>query len=138
MRIDRLESHVAEMFNMSLREFIREKIEQDNLCDYEIAGTLNVSNATIGKLRRDYGLKRTNGFVRRFEKNYGKGSVKTFRRMIDNPHSTLTHVAEHFGFSRENARLVYRKIYGVPYTQAHKKKQALKRKALSPEQRRLS
>ena len=128
MRIDRLETHEEEMFNMSLGEFIREKIERENLYDYEIARILNVSNEIIGKLRKDYGIKKATHFVRRFEENYGHGSIATFKRTIENPHATLTDVAGYFGFSRENARLVYKKIYGFPYTETHKRKQEIKRR----------
>jgi hypothetical protein len=116
------------MFNMSLGEFIREKIERENLYNYEIARILNVSNVIIGKLRKDYGIKRVNHFVRRFEEDYGHGSVATFKQIIEKPHSTLTDVAGYFGFSRENARLVYKKIYGFPYTETYKRKLEIKKR----------
>jgi hypothetical protein len=37
-------------------------------------------------------------------------------------------VARHFGFSRENARRVYKEIYGIPYTELLQKKKEARRK----------
>jgi hypothetical protein len=77
-------------------------------------------------------------FLRRFEETHGKDSVGTFRDMIEQPFSTLVDVARHFGFSKENARLVYRKMYGVPYTELlQKKKEARRRRREKLRQKRL-
>ena len=78
--------------------------------------------------REFYETKRQGRFFKRFENNYGHGSVDTFKEMIEGSYSTLADVARYFGFSREYARLVYKKIYGFPYTETHKKKLETKRK----------
>lgn len=58
-------------------------------------------------------------FMHRFEQKYGRGAVKRFMRLVEDPGSSLADVGRHFGFSRENARRVYQKIYGKPYTEAY-------------------
>ncbi|MEA3427620.1 MAG: helix-turn-helix transcriptional regulator [Thermodesulfobacteriota bacterium] len=125
-----LEAHIKEQFNMGLYEFIKQKVEKENLYDYELAGILNVDRALIGKLKKVFIIEKAAGFPRRFEQTYGAGAVERFKKIIENPDSTLVDVAGHFGFSREYARQVYKKIYGYPYTEAFQNKLlARKRKA---------
>jgi len=58
--------------------------------------------------------------------------VKKFKKIIENPDNSLAGVARHFGFSREYARQVYKKVYGYPYTEAFQNKlQLRKRKMLA-------
>lgn len=119
----RAKENVAGQFGMDLHDFIKCKSEEESFYDYEIAGMLNVRPSYIGRLRSIYGIKRTNGFSRRFERTYGKGAMVTFKKMIEDQDKSLSDVARHFGFSRQNAWLVYKKIYGCPYTNAYRKKQ---------------
>ena len=123
----KIESRVKEQYGMSLYEFIKQKIEVETLHDYEIASSLGISSSTVGRLRRLFGIGRTNGFARRFERTYGKGAIETFKRIISDTDNSLADVARHFQFSRENARRIYKRIYGCPYTEAHKKKQLERR-----------
>ena len=117
-----LETYVKEQFNMGLYEFVKQKVEKDNLYDYELAGILNVNRAFIGKLRKTFVIEKSAKFSRQFERIYGAGAVERFKKIIENPDNTLVYVARHFGFSREYARQVYKNIYGCPYTQAFKNK----------------
>ena len=78
--------------------------------------------------REFHDAKRQKRFLKRFEDNYGQGSLDIFKEIIEDTYSTLADIARYFGFSRENARLLYQKIYGFPYTIAHKKKLEEKRK----------
>ncbi|MBW1745824.1 MAG: hypothetical protein JRJ25_05730 [Deltaproteobacteria bacterium] len=58
--------------------------------------------------------------------------MKKFKKIIENPDNSLAGVARHFGFSREYARQVYKKVYGYPYTEAFQNKlQLRKRKMLA-------
>jgi AraC-like DNA-binding protein len=124
-----LEIAVRARSGMDLPEFVRCKVEGEGLCDYEVAHLLNVDAASIGRLRKAYGIERANAFPRRFESTYGKGALETFKKIIEKPEKTLADVARHFGFSREYARQVFKKVYNVPYTQMHGKK-IIKRKRL--------
>ena len=123
-----LESYVQVEFGTDLYGFIKQKAQIEGLYDYEIASLLEVSDSMITKLRNAYGIKRVDGFSRRFDRRYGKGSVEKFKKMIENVDSTLTEIGKHFGFSKEYARQVYKKIYGTPYTEAFKKKRQIKKK----------
>jgi hypothetical protein len=101
---------------------MKQKVEKDALYDYEIAKLLRVSRGQMGKLRRELGINRSDGFLARFERKYGKGSVSQFRNMIEDPNISLSDVGNCFGFSREYARQVYREIHGFPYTIAYTRK----------------
>jgi len=120
--------HEINRSSPGLYEFIKHKVEVENLYDYEVATTLKVSNAFIRRLRKTFRIQKANGFFRRFERTYGTGSIDRFKRMIEDPRNSLSDVAKHFGFSRENARIVYQKIYGYPYTIAYKKKLQIRRR----------
>ncbi len=133
-----LEQDVQQRFGMGLYEFIKEKAGVDMLHDYEIARILKVNQSRICKLRRDYGIKRAKGFFRRFERTYGTGAVETFKKLIERPEASLTDVGEHFGFTREYARHVYKKIFGRPYTEAYRRKRFLKHKKRLAEKRNKS
>lgn len=127
-----LEAYVKEQFNMELYKFIKQKVEVENLYNYELACILNVNGSLIGKLKKTFEIKKAAKFLRRFERTYGAGAVKKFKKIIENPDNSLAGVARHFGFSREYARQVYKKVYGYPYTEAFQNKlQLRKRKMLA-------
>ena len=124
---NRLEAYVKERFDVDLHLFFRQKIEGESLYDYEIAKMLNVSTTSVRKLRNAFGIKRVNGFSRRFEIIYGKGAVEKFKNLIEDKNNSLTDVGKQFNFTREYARQVYQKLYGYSYTETYKRKQELKR-----------
>lgn len=134
----KLESYVKGRFGMDLCEFIKQKVEVEALHDYEIAYILEVSKSFVRRLRNTFGVKRANGFTRRFERTYGKGAVDTFKKMIEDPDNSLTDVGKHFEFSREYARQVYNKIYGCSYTEAHKRKRLTRKIKRVADRRRKS
>jgi len=113
---------------MDLYGFIKQKAQVDGLYDYEIASLLEASDSMITKLRNAYGIKRINGFSRRFDRRYGKGSVEKFKKMVENPDSTLAETGRYFGFTKEYARQVYKRLYGSAYTEAFKRKRLVKKK----------
>ncbi|RLF32358.1 MAG: hypothetical protein DRN08_06730 [Thermoplasmata archaeon] len=131
-----LEVCIKDSFGMDLYEFMKRKVESESLHDYEIANILNnadgklcaVAPRVIGQLRNELGIRRANGFSRRFEIIYGTGAIDTFKEMIEDVDSSLSDVGKYFGFSREYARQVYKKIYGCPYTEAHERKRAARRR----------
>lgn len=124
----KLHVYVKERFGMDLYEFIKQKVEVDTLHDYEIASILNVSTLSIGRWRKIYEIKKVDGFSRGFKHTYGEGALETFKKVIENPYSTLADVGRYFGFTREYARHVYKKIYGRSYTKAHKRKLVVRKK----------
>ena len=123
----KIESRVKDRYGMSLYGFIKQKVEAEALHDSEIASCLGVSTSSIGRFRRLYGIGKTDGFARRFERTYGKGAIEMFKHIISDTDNSLAGVARHFQFSRENARRIYEKIYGYPYTETHRKKQRKRR-----------
>jgi len=52
MTTTQLETYVKDQFNMELYEFIKHKVERENLYDYELATILNVDRPFIGKMRK--------------------------------------------------------------------------------------
>ncbi|MCP4576834.1 MAG: hypothetical protein GY846_11175 [Deltaproteobacteria bacterium] len=115
-------------FGMDLNGFVKRKIEEDGVWDYEVADMLQVKHHHIGLLRRRLGLDRTKGFAGRFDRKYGPGAVRRFKEIIENPGKNLTDAGDSFGFSREYARQVYQKLYGCSYGENHGKLKILKKK----------
>jgi hypothetical protein len=82
----------------------------------------------IKSLKKIHRIEKPDHFFERFEEKYGKGSIATFRKIIEDSQATLAEVGRHFGFSREYARLLYQKIYGFPYTETLREKREVLRK----------
>ena len=127
MIVERLEPYVQKKFGLSVYEFMKQKVEAESLYQYEIADLLNLNVKKVAQLSRHFGLRKKNGFKRRFNLKYGTGAVNVFKTMIENTENSLSDVGRHFGFSREYARQVYKNLYGYPYTETHKRKQFLKK-----------
>jgi len=127
MKKTELESYVKMSFNMTIKDFMKQRVESDGLVDREIANILDVSIPTARNLRKRYGIKRADSSLRRFERSYGPEAVRRFKCIIEDSSSSLADVGRHFGFTRENARWIYKKIYRSPYTEAYKKKILLRR-----------
>ncbi|MBW1706884.1 MAG: AraC family transcriptional regulator [Deltaproteobacteria bacterium] len=128
-----LERDIKLRFNMDLCHFFRNKIDKENLFDYEIAHILNVNRKWIARLKDACGAIKGSKFTRRFERVYGPGSVDKFKKLVGDRDNSLSDVARQFGFSREYARQVYKKIYGRPYTEVYKKKRKAKEKRRNAE-----
>jgi hypothetical protein len=121
------ESYVKRSFHLTLKDFMKQRVEGDGFFDREIVDTLHVSIPTVRTLRKEYGMKRADSSLRRFESTYGPGAVRRFKDIIEDPCASLADVGRSFGFTRKNARRIYHKIYGSPYTEAHQKKMLLRR-----------
>jgi hypothetical protein len=127
MNNQKLEAYVKTSFNMPMQDFIKQMVQVKGLFDREIAEMLNISIRSVWNIRKEYGLKKTGISLRRFEKRYGPNAMAEFKAIIKNPSSSLADVGRHFGFSRENARQIYKKIYGKPYSETYKKKVLIRR-----------
>ncbi len=122
---------IKQRFNMDLCDFIKSRVYDEKLYDYEISQLLHVSKGLVSSLRKLCGTKKANAFTRRFERIYGTGAVGRFKRLIEDEDNSLSDVGRAFRFSREYARQVYEKIYGYPYARIHRKKlEARKKKQL--------
>lgn len=122
MKKTQLESFVKRSFHMTVRDFMKQKVEKDGLTDREISHILHIHWSIVGNLRRQFGLKKPHPFFRHFERSYGPGAVRRFRAIIEDPSTSLADVGRSFGFTRETARQIYQKIYGFPYTEAYRQK----------------
>jgi hypothetical protein len=123
-----LESYVQVQFGTDLYGFIKQKAQVEGLYDHEIASLLKVNRSTVVKWRRAYGIKKADAFKRRFGRKYGKGSLEKFKKMAKDPDTTLTDIGKHFGFSKQYASEVYKKIYGSAYRKTLKKKRQIRNK----------
>ena len=133
---NQLEASVKEQFGMGLHAFVKKIVEEESLYDYEIASLLNIKPSFFVRLRSSIGINRSKGFSRRFENTYGRGAVEKFKRLIEDPGNSLADVGNCFGFSRQNAWLVFKKIYGCPYTETYKRKAAIiKQKNHAPQRK---
>jgi hypothetical protein len=78
-----LETYVKDRFGVGLCRYLEQKVEEENLHDYEIASTLNVCGASISKYRKACGLKKANGFSRRFLHEFSWIYMYCFFRKLD-------------------------------------------------------
>ena len=127
MNTKKLEAYITNSFNMTVKDFMRQMVEIKGLVDKEIAEMLNVSIRSVWNIRKEYGLKKAVISLRRFEKRYGPNAITRFKTIIEDPSSSLADVGRHFGFTRENARQIYKKIYGCPYSETYRKKIIIRR-----------
>lgn len=127
MKKKKLEAYITNSFNMNVEDFMRQMVEINGLVDKEIAEMLNVSIRSVWNIRKEYRLRKTGITLRRIERRYGPNAISRFKTIIEDPSSSLADVGRHFGFSRENARQIYKKIYGRPYTKTDKKKMLIRR-----------
>ena len=95
-----------------LERFIREKVEKEAWTDAQIAEALNLGTSTISHWRNDFGIRPADKFKRKFKEKYGENAIQEFMNLVENQ-KTLRDISEHFGFTREYARQVYVKIYGM-------------------------
>jgi len=84
-----LESHAQDHFGISHYDFIGCRTKVKSLRDYETAKILNVNSALTGRLRKEFGIKRVDGFSMRFRHTYGKDALAEFQEIIEMPDTSL-------------------------------------------------
>ena len=100
-----------------IESFIREKVEIETLSDAQIAGLLNVSQATVTHWRNKFNIKPADKFKRKFKEKYGQDALECFDMLVKN-RETLQRIASFFGFNRQYAGRVYHKLYnGSSYSE---------------------
>jgi len=93
-----------------IEQFIRTKVEQEQLGDAQIAQLLHVGASTASHWRNKFHIKPAEKFGRKFQEKYGVDALECFDMIICRGGS-LREVATYFGFTREYARQVYQKLY---------------------------
>lgn len=119
---EQLDPYVKAQHGLTLYEFMKKKIEAESLYLYEVAELLNLNVAKVSRLSKRFGIRNKNGFKKRFTNKYGTDAVPKFKNMVEESETSLAEVGRRFGFSREYARQVYKKIYGFEYTETYMKK----------------
>ena len=94
----------------NLERFLREKVEVERLADYQIAQILNVGTTTVFNWRHKFRIPPADKFERKFREKYGRNAIRIFQKMVED-NATFREIGDHFGFSREYARQVYRKLF---------------------------
>ncbi len=105
----------------SIEETLRENVERLGLCDHEIAQKLNVGTTTINCWRNRFNIKPADKFHWRFREKYGQIAEQEFRELVEQGVS-LQEIGRRFGFSREYARQVHQKLYGMSYREFAKRR----------------
>ncbi len=98
----------------TIERILRESVEHQGMCDHEIAEMLKVGTTTVNCWRNRFKIKPAEKFHRRFREKYGEVAEQRFRKLIEQGMS-LQGIGRQFGFSREYARQVHRKLYGMSY-----------------------
>jgi len=93
-----------------IEQFLRTKVETEQLSDREMPLVLQVSPSTVTHWRHKLHIPPADKFTRRFQAKYGPEALACFDRMRRQG-ATLQALAHQFGFSREYARQVCNKLY---------------------------
>ena len=119
-------AHRETATDTAVEGFVRRTVDVRAPPDRDIADRYKVS-LTVRQRRKRYQRKRVDSPLGLFEQRYGPDAVRRFQSIIEDPCSSLADVGRQFGFTRENARQSYEKIYGFLYTETHKRKILLRR-----------
>jgi len=129
-----LKRHIEAHFGMGIEDFIRYHHQVKLQTHAEIAESLNVSPAMIARLRKQFGINRADGFQRRFQEKYGEDVLEVFQETVEGQGASLSDVARHFGFSRQYASDLYKKIHGRRLREARRAKELTEQKESEPYQ----
>ena len=127
MRKMHLKAHRETATDTALEDFVRPTVDVRGSPDRDSADTYKVRLPTVSWRRKRYQRKSVGSPLGLFEQRYGPDAVKKFQSIIEDPCSSLADVGRQFGFTRENARQTYEKIYGFSHTVTHKRKILLRR-----------
>ncbi|MEK7082372.1 MAG: helix-turn-helix domain-containing protein [Patescibacteria group bacterium] len=101
-----------------IEQFLREKVEYEGFTDAQIASLLDVGVSTVCHWRNKFNIKPADKFPGHFKEKYGPDAIDFFHAMVRNG-GMLMEIAGYFGFSREYARRVFVKLYGMSFTEYH-------------------
>jgi Mn-dependent DtxR family transcriptional regulator len=107
-----------------IEQFLRAKVEMEQLSDREMALVLQVSPSTVTHWRHKFHIQPADKFTRKFQEKYGPDALECLDRMRSQ-HATLRAIARHFGFSPEYARQVSNKLY-PDSSRAHRRKRTVR------------
>ena len=93
-----------------IESFIRDGVNKGET-DQKMAIRLGVGTTTIAQWRKRFEIEPANKFPVHFRKEYGPDALESLRSLVERK-ATLREIANFFGFSRENARLVKNKLRG--------------------------
>src|SRR5215813_7273546 len=92
-----------------IEQFLRAKVETEQLGDQEIALALQVSLSTVTYWRHKLHIPPADKFTRKFQAKYGPDALERVKRMRRQG-ATRQAIARQFGFSKEYARQVCNKL----------------------------
>jgi hypothetical protein len=123
MTMQGLEFYMESTYDMELQEVVQQKFEMPPHDDHEIYNIPYAKPWKIKTCQNAFEIKKEKKFSRRFERRYGIGALETFKKIVENPENSLADSGRYFGFTREYARYVYKKVYGCSYAELHRNKQ---------------
>ena len=127
MRKRHPKGHRETASDTALDGFVRRTADVRAQPDRDIADRYKLTLPTVRQGRRRYQRKGVDSPLGLFKQRYGPDAIRRFQGIIEDPYSSLADVGRQFGFTRENARQIYEKIYGFSYTETYKKKILLRR-----------
>jgi hypothetical protein len=109
-------------------DFIHQRVESkgiDPMIVIELMKKSDWNNSSLWNQNAPSPYSKT---LQKLEKKYGLDVIRVFQWLIEYPFITLQDVGDFFGFTRENTRLIFKKIYGFPYSLLYARKLGFQKK----------
>lgn len=105
----------------TLEAEIRRRVAQGE-SDATIGRALGLAASTVWNWRQRFGIPPADTFPRNFETTYGPGALEAFAQLYRQGW-TYQELGAHFGFTRQNAQLIARKVALPPRRRARRRDQ---------------
>lgn len=112
----------------SVFDFIHQKVESRGIEPMVLIELMKKSDWNNGSLWGQTVIAPSPKTLRKLEKKYGTDVIRVYQWLIEYPFITLQDVGDFFGFTRESTRLIFKKIYGFPYSLLYAKKMGFQKK----------
>lgn len=119
---------LVEPSTKSVFDFIHQKVERKGIDPMVLIELMRKSDWNNSSLWGQNIISPSPKTLRKLEKRYGMDVIRVYQWLIEYPFVTLQDVGDFFGFTRESTRLIFKKLYGFPYSLLYAKKMGFQKK----------
>jgi len=119
---------LVEPSTKSVFDFIHQKVESKGINPMVLIELMRKSDWNNSSLWGQKIISSSPKTLRKLEKKYGMDVIRVYQWLIEYPFVTLQDVGGFFGFTRESTRLIFKKLYGFPYSLLYAKKMGFQKK----------
>jgi hypothetical protein len=119
---------LVEPSTKSVFDFIHQKVERKGIDPMVLIELMRKSDWNNSSLWGQKIISPSPKTLRKLEERYGMDVIRVYQWLIEYPFVTLQDVGDFFGFTRESTRLIFKKLYGFPYSLLYAKKMGFQKK----------